>query len=170
MPKDFEFSAELPHAVREVHAALTDERYWRWRMKDSDRSVVVIDKPYGPETLRVTVTDRTDLADLPAIVRGVLRRPLVSEWVNEWGRLDGDTSRGRITGGATGGVPFRIESRSRLRAIESRRTRFDVRGQVAVNVPVVGGQIELLVRQMILRSVAADQDVLDGWLTDEQRG
>ena len=69
MPKDFEFSAELPHAVREVHTALTDERYWRWRMKDSDRSVVVIDKPYGPETLRVTVTDRTDLADLPAIVR-----------------------------------------------------------------------------------------------------
>lgn len=139
-------------------------------MKDNDRSVVVIDKPSGPETLRVTVTDRTDLADLPAIARGVLRRPLVSEWVNEWGRLDGDTARGRITGGATGGVPFRIESRSRLRGIESGRTLFDIHGQVAVKMPLVGGQIELLVRQMILRSVASDQSVLNGWLTNEQRG
>lgn len=86
MSKEFSFSADIDHSVEQVHAALISEEYWKGRLGGSSTGSVEIGSPAGPGTVRVTLTDETDTAGLPAVVRGILRGPLVMHRTDEWVR------------------------------------------------------------------------------------
>ncbi|MBC2591055.1 DUF2505 domain-containing protein [Rhodococcus sp. DMU1] len=164
MPKSFAFTTELDHHVRDVHAALIDERYWLDRVADRASATAVVEEPHGPGTLRVTVTDRSEPSELPSIVRGMLRGPLVIERTDEWGPLMGEAAEGRMSGGATG-LPVALEGRSRLRVSETGGTFIDVQGQVVVRVPLLGGRIESMVHGMVLQIVENDRIAIAAWLS-----
>ncbi|ETT26351.1 hypothetical protein RAJCM14343_4465 [Rhodococcus aetherivorans] len=163
MAKDFVFVTELEHSVHDVHAALVDERFWRGREEGRDTSSTAVEQPAGPGTVRVKVTDQADSSHLPAVVRGILRGPLVMERQDEWGPLVDEQAEGALVGGAAG-LPIAIEGRSVLRASESGGAIIDLQGQVAVKIPLLGGQIEGLVHQMVTQIVENDRTALDSWL------
>ncbi|MGV9746466.1 DUF2505 domain-containing protein [Rhodococcus zopfii] len=162
MSKEFSFSADIDHSVEQVHAALISEEYWKGRLGGSPTGSVEIAAPQGPGTVRVTLTDETDISGLPAVVRGILRGPLVMERTDEWGPLDGGVARGTLTGGSSS-FPVTIEGRSELRDRDGGAV-LEVRGQVTVKVPVVGGQVEGLVLQMVEAIVSGDGAALNAQL------
>ncbi|WP_422662567.1 DUF2505 domain-containing protein [Rhodococcus rhodochrous] len=127
MPKSFAFTTELDHHVRDVHAVLTDERYWLDRVADRASATAIVEEPHGPGSVRVTVTDRSEPSELPSIVRGMLRGPLIVERTDEWGPLVDDVAEGLLSGGATG-LPVALEGRSRLRTSRTGGTYVDVQG------------------------------------------
>jgi hypothetical protein len=162
MPKKFEFTAVLDHPARDVHAALIDERYWRDRIAGSPTAAVRIEYPDGPGTLRVVVTERTEPAELPAFVRGVVRGPMVLERTDNWGTFDAGGATGLIVGGATG-IPVDFRGTSQVRPTADGSV-LAMRGEVTVKIPIVGGQIEGLAVKMIGRIVEKDRDALAAWL------
>ncbi|MDV2476367.1 DUF2505 domain-containing protein [Rhodococcus zopfii] len=163
MPKKFEFTAVLDHPAHDVHAALIDERYWRDRIAGSPTATVRIENPDGPGTLRVVVTERAEPADLPALVRGVVRGPMVLERSDDWGTLGADGATGVIVGGATG-IPVDFRGTSRLQPT-TEGTVLAMRGEVTVKIPVVGGRIEGLAAKMIRQIIEKDRAALAAWLT-----
>jgi len=163
VPKKFEFTAVLDHPARDVHAALTDERYWRDRVAASPTATVRIENPDGPGTLLVVVTERTEPADMPALVRGVVRGPMIMERTDHWGALGADGATGLVVGGASG-IPVDFRGTSHLRPAAD-GTVLAVRGEVTVKIPIVGRQIEGLAAKMIGRIVENDRDALAAWLT-----
>lgn len=164
MSKAFSFTTEFEHSVDTVHAALTSEDYWKSRIgADSDGSSIAVSAPAGPGTIRVEITGRMDPAGLPAVVRGILRGPLEMNRVDEWSALDGDHAQGAMTGGSSS-LPVTIEGRSELRPSASGGSVVEVTGEVAVKIPVVGGQVEGLVVQMVESIVNGDQKELNDWL------
>ncbi len=82
---------------------------------------------------------------------------------DEWSALDGGQAQGTMTGGSSS-LPVSIEGRSELRASASGGSIVEVTGEVAVKIPVVGGQVEGLVIQMVESIVNADQKELNDWL------
>lgn len=154
MSKEFSFSADIDHNVERVHAALISEEYWKTRLGGSTTGSVEVTSPAGPGTARITLTDETDTSGLPAVVRGILRGPLVMERTDEWGPLEGGAAQGTLTGSSSS-APVAIEARSELRARDGGAV-LEVRGQVTVKVPVVGGQVEGLVVQMVEAIIAGD--------------
>jgi hypothetical protein len=164
MPKRFELTAQLDHDVRDVHAALTDARYWQGRLEGSATATLQIDSPDGPGSLRVTINERAEPADLPPVVRALARGPMIMERIDRWGPFDGNGATGEITGG-TSGIPVTFRGQTRVLPHGSGGTVLDVRGDVSVEIPVVGRQIATLAAKMLARIVERDRDALTAWLT-----
>ncbi len=66
--------------------------------------------------------------------------------------------------GSSSSLPVSIEGRSELRPSASGGAVVEVTGEVAVKIPVVGGQVEGLVVQMVESIVNGDQKELNDWL------
>ncbi|RVW10670.1 DUF2505 domain-containing protein [Prescottella agglutinans] len=158
MPKRFEFSAEFDHPVERVHALLTDEDYWRSRVAAESRAVVQVGEEAdgdGPPVVTVTMTETVDPDNFPALVRKVIRGEMRMERTDVWCPVDGGRAAGRVTGRSTG-IPVAIDGEYALRP-NGAGAVLDVRGTITVRVPLVGGQIELLARQMVSQMVERDR-------------
>lgn len=164
MSKEFVFTSELDHSVERVHAALISEEFWNSRLGASQTGAAELEVRPGAGTVWVKMSDQMDSSVLPAVVRGVVRGPLVIERTDEWSALDGGVAQGTLEG-ATKGLPVTISARSELRAGASGGTVIEVRGEATVKVPVVGGQIEGLIVQLVENIVAGDRTEIDAWLT-----
>jgi hypothetical protein len=168
MPKRFEFSAEFDHPVERVHALLTDEDYWRSRAADgSSRAEVRVEAATsddGQPLVTVTMVETVDSDNFPALVRKVIRGEMRMERVDAWRPVHDGAARGLVTGRSTG-IPVAIDGEYALRS-HGAGSVLDVRGTITVRVPLVGGQIELLARQMVSQMVERDrteaQSRLDG--------
>ncbi|WP_430331373.1 DUF2505 domain-containing protein [Rhodococcus sp. ACT016] len=167
MPKRFEFSAEFDHPVERVHALLIDEDYWRSRAAEGARAAVRVDETMdddGQPVVTVTMTETVDTDNFPALVRKVIRGEVRMERVDAWRPVDAGAANGLVTGRSTG-IPVAIDGQYALRP-NGAGSVLDVRGTITVRIPLVGGQIELLARQMVSQMIERDrseaQSRLDG--------
>ena len=74
-----------------MHAALTDEAYWQFRLRESASAEVTIESP-GPGALSVKVVETTDPEKFPAVVRaeGPVVVPVAAPAVSRAGLWGGD--------------------------------------------------------------------------------
>ncbi|WFR74715.1 DUF2505 domain-containing protein [Prescottella defluvii] len=72
-----------------------------------------------------------------------------------WRPVDDGRAAGRVTGRSTG-IPVAIDGEYALRP-NGAGSVLDVSGTITVRVPLVGGQIELLARQMVSQMVERDR-------------
>jgi len=159
MPKQFEFSAEFDHPVERVHALLTDEEYWRSRVADGARAAVRVGAEQdtdGVPVVTVTMTDVVDADGFPALVRKVVRGEMRMERVDVWRPVADGRAAGRVRG-TSSGIPVAIDGEYAL-SPRGGGSVLDVRGTITVRIPLVGGQIELLARQMVSQMVERDGD------------
>lgn len=161
MVKRFEYSERVVYPVERVHATVTNPEFWRHRFEAAPEKLT-LDHSRGPRTLTATMRDTLDASSLPALVRKVLSGELTVERVDEWDALEGARADGRIRGSSTG-IPVRIECTSALRA-ERDGTALDVTGAVTVKIPLVGGQIETVVRKLVRDLVEQDRNAIEQWL------
>ncbi|MFZ2175128.1 MAG: DUF2505 domain-containing protein [Rhodococcus sp. (in: high G+C Gram-positive bacteria)] len=163
MAKRFEYTEELAHPVDRVHGTLTDQLFWEKRFERAPDKIT-IDGSRGPGTLTTSMRDTIGTDSLPGLVKKVVRGELRVERIDEWDVLEIDQARGRIRGSSTG-IPVRIECTSLLRA-SGTATVLTVTGSVEVKIPLVGGQIESLVRKLVGDMVAQDREAVEKWLDE----
>jgi uncharacterized protein YndB with AHSA1/START domain len=159
MPKRFEFSAEFGHPVERVHALLTDEEYWRSRLATGSRGTVQVAESVDPEgrpLVTVTMTETVDPGNFPSLVRKVVRGEMRMQRVDSWSPIDDGRASGRVEGTSTG-IPVAIAGDYDLRP-QAGGSLLAVRGTITAKVPVIGGSIEALARQMVGQMVARDRD------------
>ncbi|MEN0134534.1 MAG: DUF2505 domain-containing protein [Rhodococcus sp. (in: high G+C Gram-positive bacteria)] len=163
MAKSFDYSEEVAYPIDRVHAALTDPAFWQHRFEEAPDKLT-LDDSRGPGTLTATMRDTIGASSLPGLVRKVVTGELKVERADAWGALDGDHADGRITGSSTG-IPVQIEGTSVLRA-SGDVTVLGLTGTVQVKIPLVGGQIESLIRKLVGDMVGQDRDAIEKWLAD----
>ncbi|MFC9360663.1 DUF2505 domain-containing protein [Rhodococcus sp. NPDC057014] len=163
MAKSFDYSEQIAYPIDRVHATVTDRAFWQHRFEEAPEKLT-LDDSRGPGTLTATMRDTIGASSLPGLVRKVVTGELKVERADEWGALDGDHAEGRISGSSTG-IPVKIDCTSVLRA-SGDVTVLDVSGSVQVKIPLVGGQIESLVRKLIGDMVGQDRDAIEKWLGD----
>ena len=163
MAKSFDYSEEIAYPLDRVHATVTDPAFWQHRFEEAPEKLT-LDDSRGPGTLTATMRDTIGASSLPGLVRKVVSGELKVERADEWGALDGDHAAGRVSGSSTG-IPVKIESTAVLRA-SGDVTVLRLAGSVQVKIPLVGGQIESLVRKLVGDMVGQDRDAIEKWLGD----
>jgi len=167
MPKRFEFSAEFEYPVERVHALLTDEGYWRSRLAPgSGGTVEVLESADhdGCPLVTVTMTETVDPGNFPSLVRKVVRGEMRMQRIDMWGPVDDGRAAGRVEGASTG-IPVAITGDYDLSPLGD-GALLAVSGTITAKIPVIGGSIEALARQMVGQMVARDRDELLRRLTD----
>ncbi|QNG17854.1 DUF2505 domain-containing protein [Rhodococcus triatomae] len=162
MPKTFEFSEQLSCPVDIAYAVITDPDYWRRRFAEVPEKYEL--DPV-PGAFGITVRDRIGADGLPSVVRKVVSGEITAERVDVWGPLDGDRVAGTVTARATG-IPVAIDGALRL-APAGGGAELRATGSVAVKIPLIGGQIEVMVRKMVADMVTRDRDAIEEWLARE---
>jgi hypothetical protein len=163
MAKSFDYSEEVAYPIDRVHAAVTDPAFWQHRFEEAPDKLT-LDDSGGPGTLTATMRDTIGASSLPGLVRKVVTGELKVERADVWGALDSDHADGRITGSSTG-IPVQIAGTSVLRA-SGDVTVLGLTGSVQVKIPLVGGQIESLIRKLVGDMVGQDRDAIEKWLGD----
>ncbi|AHK29479.1 hypothetical protein OPAG_04309 [Rhodococcus opacus PD630] len=163
MAKSFDYSEEIAYPLDRVHATVTDPAFWQHRFEEAPEKLT-LDDSRGPGTLTATMRDTIGASSLPGLVRKVVSGELKVERADEWCALDGDHADGRVSGSSTG-IPVKIESTAVLRAAGD-VTVLRLAGSVQVKIPLVGGQIESLVRKLVGDMVGQDRDAIEKWLGD----
>ena len=163
MAKSFDYSEQIAYPIDRVHATVTDRAFWQHRFDEAPEKLT-LDDSRGPGTLTATMRDSIGASSLPGLVRKVVSGELKVERADEWCALDGDHADGRVSGSSTG-IPVKIESTAVLRAAGD-VTVLRLAGSVQVKIPLVGGQIESLVRKLVGDMVGQDRDAIEKWLGD----
>ncbi|MES9514485.1 DUF2505 domain-containing protein [Rhodococcus erythropolis] len=159
MPKSFHFDIEFKYPIDDVHRTLTDPRYWEVRLGDL---YATSDIDVADGSIQVSVSEEIDSASLPSLVAKVAPSRLGLTRVDHWGPLSDGKAAGSVTGIAHG-LPIRIETTLDLTAAES-RTRLAVDGTAEVKMPIIGGQIEKLLKKTVEDLLGRDRDAVESFL------
>lgn len=155
MSRNFRFTVSYTVPVEELHRALTSDEFWQARFEGAATATLELDRPNGPGTIRLRMTERARPDKIPAIVRKVLKNDLVLERTDDWGPLDGDSARGTFTATSTG-ISSEMSGQYLLRAVPT-GSQLEVTGTVKVKVALVGGAIEPLAEQLQQRVVDSER-------------
>ncbi|MCE4262912.1 DUF2505 domain-containing protein [Rhodococcus sp. ACPA4] len=160
MSKSFRFGIEFNFPPEKVHAALTDTRYWMIRLGDLYSKAVIED---GGGAIAVSLTDELESSALPGLVAKLVPDRLGVERADRWGPLSDGRAVGSVTGRAHG-LPIRIEVDLELAEAGDARSVLNVDGWAEVKIPVLGGQIERLLKNMAQDLLRRDHDAVEAFL------
>ncbi|MBV9513478.1 MAG: DUF2505 domain-containing protein [Mycobacteriaceae bacterium] len=165
MPRSFDLSADYPAAVEQVHAALSDEKYWLARLAQSgaDRATLDSIAVATNGTVRVATTQALRRDRLPAVVTQFHPRDLEIVRTEIWGPVSDGVARADVTG-AVPGAPVSLTGTGLLAAATA-GSRLTFTGTVEVHIPLVGGKLETFIGGKLAELVAAEQRFTAAWIT-----
>ncbi|MCJ0904006.1 DUF2505 domain-containing protein [Rhodococcus sp. ARC_M6] len=164
MSKGFRYDIEFSYPVAKVHSTLTDPSYWKVRLGELYPSAGI---EVGDGSITVSVAEDLDSSALPGLVSKLAPDRLGVERVDQWGPLSGGRADGSVTGTAHG-LPIRIEASLELAETAPSHAVLNVVGSAEVKIPVLGGQIEKLVKKMVEDLLHRDRDAVEAFLADQR--
>jgi len=164
MPRSIEHSATYDCPPAAVHAALTDEQYWRARVSAVEGPGATLDSvAVANGGIEVTLTQIVEAKNLPAIVGKITSGDLTISRTESWGPLEADAATGAVTT-KIAGTPATVRGVNSLTGTDSRTTLRSA-GDATVPIPLIGGKIEQAVADNVTRLLIAEQQFTEHWLT-----
>jgi hypothetical protein len=169
MPRQIDYRSTSPHAADEVYATMVDPDYLRARLERiGGPGAALLEHSADVEGARYRLRHGLDAKDLPSAVRSVLPGNLTIERNERWTRKDSgryladvDVTIVGAPASATGGM--------RLRDLPDGGSALDVRADVRVTVPLIGGKIEDVVGEQVQKLLAAETAFTQEWLAANGR-
>ncbi len=160
-------ATDYDSGVGEVHAALSDERYWLARLARSgadearlDAMTVGSDGGIDVVTTQVLRSDR-----LPSVVSQFHRGDLEIRREETWSPLQGPRADATVSGGIAG-APVSLAGTVELSGDDERCT-LALRADVEVRVPLVGRKLENFIGNQLRELLVAEQRFTTAWIAGE---
>lgn len=158
-----EHSSTYTFPAAQVHAALTSEQYWRDRIAEVGGDGATLDEiTVGDGTIAVIMTQAVPADTLPGVVTKIRPGDLIIKRSETWAGLNDDQATGTFAA-EVAGAPAKIGGTQKLSGQESDAI-VEVSAEVAVRIPLVGGKVESVVADEILRLIDAEQEFTQSWL------
>jgi Protein of unknown function (DUF2505) len=163
MARSVDYRSTLAYPAEKVFAAMTDEEYLRARLRElgGPRSEL-LEHEASPEGARYRLKQGLSESDLPPIVGKVMNGDLSIERTETLRRAepgsyagDVDVKIANAPASATGTMKLADDGDGSL---------FEVRADVTVRVPLVGGKIEEIVAEQVRRLLEAETAFTVHWL------
>lgn len=149
-----------------MHAALTDERYWRERIAEVGGDDARLDKlEIGDGTVSVEMEQAIPAEHLPSIVTKIRPGDLQIVRTEAWGPLDGQRATGTVTARVTG-MPGELTGTVTLSASGTGST-VELDGRVQVSMPLIGGRIEAVIADRITEILDHEDEFTARWLGND---
>jgi uncharacterized protein DUF2505 len=169
MSRQIDYRSTYPHPADEVYATMVDPDYLRARLRRiGGPSADLLAHSADVQGARYQLRHGLDGKDLPTVVRSVLPGELTIERSERWTRQDS----GRYVGDVDvtiAGAPGSASGAMRLRDLPDGGSELNVRADVRVSVPLIGGKIEGVVGEQVQRLLAAESAFTHEWLAENSR-
>jgi hypothetical protein len=158
VPKKIDLSYDIPGDVESVYALLTGDDWAEQKAKAFNDDSQTVSRTVG-EGGAVTYVQSRGLPDgIPGFLEKFLPKGGRAQQTEAWGASDGGTRRGTWQGEIPG-APASVGGTMALEPTAT-GTRYVIRGEAKVGIPLVGGKAELFVVDMIGRLTAKEAELL----------
>jgi hypothetical protein len=166
MARQLDYHSTSPYPADKVYATMVDRDYLRARLQQmggpgADLLEHTADTAGASYRLRHGV----DAKNLPATVRSLFSSGVTIERSERWTREGGGRYLGKIEV-AVPGAPGSAAGGMWLCDAADGGSEFQVRADVTVNVPLIGGKIEGLVAEQVQNLLAEEFAFTQQWLSD----
>lgn len=163
MARSIDYRSTLAFPADKVFATMTDEEYLRARLRElGGPGSELLEHQAGPDGARYRLKQGLSEKDLPPIVGKVMQGDLAIQRT-ETLRSTGPGAYGGDVDVAISGVPASASGTMRL-ADTGGGSEFEVRADVEVKVPIIGGKIEEIVAAQVRRLLEAETAFTVRWL------
>ncbi len=166
MPRSFDFSADFPASVEQVHSAFSDGDYWQARLAvfGTGTGTATLDSLVVDEDGTVIVATTFGLLRdrLPRLVSQLGRGDLKMVHQEMWSRL----SHGRVCGKvslAVPGTPVSALGKALVTPVKN-GSQMKYTATVKVKVPLVGGKIESFMAGQLAGGITEIQRFTTAWI------
>ncbi|MBP2339558.1 DUF2505 domain-containing protein [Saccharothrix coeruleofusca] len=146
--------------ARDVFAALVDEDYLRERLEvlgGKDAALEAYTSAGG--TTSYQLRQGLSAEQLPSMARGVLGGDLVIHRAEAWTEA-GRTGTAEVT---IDGVPGRLDGTLTV-ADRGEGCALTLTGQIKVSIPLVGGKIEAMIAEQVVKLLDRENEFTSAWL------
>lgn len=162
MARHIEHSAQYPHSVATLHAALTDERYWQARLQAVGGPGAKLDRvQVGDGTIDIAMTQAVPAEHLPSVVTKIRPGDLIITRTESWGPLHGDRAEGTFSAEVEG-APGQLRGTMVLTA-DGDGSSLVMDGEVEVKLPIFGSKVESVIAGQVLELLDAEEDFTGQW-------
>ncbi|BCO35646.1 DUF2505 domain-containing protein [Mycobacterium heckeshornense] len=164
MPRAFAYSADSPAGVEQILSAFGDNDYWQARLAAAGNDTARLDALDVDSRGAVSIVVKASVLrdHLPKVVAKIGRGDLETTHCETWTPIDRGQVRGEIVV-AMRGVPLSGRGEALL-APAQHGSRLQVRGTVAVTVPLIGGRIEGLISSQLGTGITELQRFTAEWI------
>lgn len=156
------------HDVADVLAADSGEQALRARLAElGGKDAELRDHTETSDGVRYTLLQGVAAEKLPQAVRTLHKGDLTVQREHTWKSTD-DGYAGTITAGVSG-VPGEITARTTLspQRNDAAASVLDIRGEVTVRIPFVGGKLEGFIAEQVTNLLRAEAEFTKSWLARE---
>jgi len=152
--------------AEEAFEFMLDTDFLGWLLENSGGTDCEVAAEETPDGWEVTL-DRTLPADIPSFARALVGDHLTVRERRTWGEADADGVRTGQFAATVDGAPVQVTGSLRLADDGEGGSELSVDGSVSARVPLVGGKVEALVRDQLLRFTAREEELAEIWLEDD---
>ena len=166
MPRSFDFSADYPASVAQIHSAFADEQYWRSRLADSGADAATLDslEVHDDGGITVATTQILHSDKLPGIVTQLHRGDLHIKREERWGAVVDGRCTAAINA-AIEGAPVKVTGGAALNPSASGAgARMTLDASVEVRIPLVGRKVESFIGTQLVELLTTEQRFTTGWV------
>jgi hypothetical protein len=164
MSRQIDYRATSQYPADEVYATMADPDYLCARLQQiGGPGAELLEHTADTSGARYRLRHGLDAKDLPPAVRSVLSGNVTIERTERWTRQDSGRYLGDVQV-AIPGTPGSAEGGMRLRDTPDGGSELQVRVDVTVQVPLLGGKIEGVVAEQVQKLLAAESAFTQQWL------
>jgi hypothetical protein len=164
MPRQIDYSSTSRYPADEVYATMVDPDYLRSRLQRiGGPGAALLEHTADTGGARYRLRHGLDAKDLPPAVRGVLPGDITIERTERWTRQESGRYLGDVQV-AIPGTPASAAGGMRLHDTGDGGSELQVRADVTVQVPLLGGKIEGVVADQVRKLLTAESAFTQQWL------
>lgn len=166
MPRPIRFQSRYPLPSAKVYATLVDPDYLRAKLDAvGGNNAELVELTSDPDGARIVLRQGVSQDLIPGPIKKILRGDLVIERTETWrraepGHYDGTVSaRVKDTPGRIGGALRLVD------ADAGAASEYRVEGTAKVDVPLVGGRIESVIVDQVVKLMELEAQFTADWLS-----
>jgi hypothetical protein len=165
MPRQIDYRSTSPHSADEVYATIVDPDYLRARLKQiGGPGAALLEHTADVEGARYRLRHGVDAKNMPSMVRHVMPGDHITiERTEQWTRQDSGNYLGDVQV-AMPGTPAFAAGGMRLRDLPDGGSELNVKADVTVSLPLIGGKIESMVAGQLQNLLAEETAFTQQWL------
>ncbi|WKD59925.1 DUF2505 domain-containing protein [Corynebacterium caspium] len=156
-----EYTVTVPHPIAKVHAALTNEEFWKFDVENLSPEAGEVHSFDGAEAVLYEVLP---LEVLPEAVRSMISQALKVKRVMTVGPLQDNKAEVDYSADIKG-TPVGYEGEILISGDDT-STTFDYENKMSVNIPIMGAAIEPKVAEALGEIFEREGELLAQWITE----
>lgn len=150
MASRIEHRAEFDHPLDQVLSAMSGEDALKEQLAEiGGHNAELLEYRSGPTSVSYTLRQGVPSDKLPGPVRGMHPGDLMVQREQTWERVDPDAATGTAHAHVSG-IPGDITATTTL-TTNGNRTEWQVKGEVKVRIPLLGGKLERTIAENVIR-------------------